>query len=88
MTITTKKILIIIGSLTFGLISSIIQNDLGFSTILVLSLLPIILSLILIYTILISIFEKNYEIEYFKTFYTFWVGTMVLSIIGTIGTLI
>ena len=87
MTTKTKKILIGIGSLLFGLIYSSIQNDLSFITIIVYSLCPILLSLILmiIYTILVSLFEKNYKIEFVNTFFTFWIGSIVLSIIGIYG---
>ena len=87
MTPKTKKILIGIGSLLFGLFYSLIQNDLSFITIIVYSLCPILLSLLLmlIYTILVSLFEKNYKIEFVNTFFTFWIGSIVLSIIGIYG---
>lgn len=89
MTTKTKKLLIGIGSLLFGLIYSSIQNDLSFITIIVYSLCPILLSLLLmlIYTILISLFEKNYKIEFVNTFFTFWIGSIVLSIIGIYGSM-
>ena len=89
MTTNEKKILIGIGSLLFGLTYSLIQNDLTFITIIVYSLCPILLSLILmiIYTILVSIFEKNYKIEFVNTFFTFWIGSIVLSIIGIYGSM-
>ena len=89
MTTKTKKILIGIGSLLFGLTYSLIQNDLTFITIIVYSLCPILLSLILmiIYTILVSIFEKNYKIEVVNTFFTFWLGSIVFSIIGLYGSM-
>ena len=90
MTTKEKKILIGIGSLLFGLIYSKIQNDLSFITTIVYCLYPIVLSLILmlIYTILVSLFEKNYKIEFLKTFFTFWVGSMIFCTIGTIGLII
>ena len=89
MTTKTKKMLIGIGSLLFGLIYSSIQNDLNFITIIVYSLCPILLSLILmvIYTILVSLFEKNYKIEFVNTFFTFWIWTIVLSIVGIYGSM-
>jgi hypothetical protein len=89
MTTKTKKILIGIGSLLFGLFYSLIQNDLSFITIIVYSICPILLSLLLmlIYTILISLFEKNYKIEFVNTFFTFWIGSIVLSIIGIYGSM-
>jgi hypothetical protein len=89
MTTKTKNILIGIGSLLFGLTYSLIQNDLTFITIIVYSLCPILLSLILmiIYTILVSIFEKNYKIEFVNTFFTFWIWTIVLSIVGIYGSM-
>lgn len=89
MTTKTKKLLIGIGSLLFGLIYSLIQNDLSFITIIVYSLCPILISLLLmlIYTILVSLFEKNYKIEFVNTFFTFWIWTIVLSIIGTYGSM-
>jgi hypothetical protein len=89
MTTNEKKILIGIGSLLFGLIYSSIQNDLSYMTIIIYSLCPILLSLILmiIYTILVSIFEKNYKIEFVNTFFTFWIGSIVLSIIGIYGSM-
>ena len=89
MTTKTKKILIGIGSLLFGLFYSIIQNDLSFITITVYSLGPILLSLLLmlIYTILVSLFEKNYKIEFVNTFFTFWIGSIVLSMIGIYGSM-
>lgn len=89
MTTNEKKILIGIGSLLFGLIYSSIQNDLSYVTIIIYSLCPILLSLILmiIYTIVVSIFEKNYKIEFVNTFFTFWIGSIVLSIIGIYGSM-
>ena len=89
MTTKEKKILIGIGSLLFGLIYSSIQNDLSYMTIIIYSLCPILLSLILmiIYTIVVSIFEKNYKIEFVNTFFTFWIGSIVLSIIGIYGSM-
>lgn len=89
MTIKTKKILIGIGSLLFGLFYSSIQNDLTFITIIVYSLCPILLSLILmiIYKIIVSIFEKKYKIEFVNTFFTFWIWTIVLSIVGIYGSM-
>ena len=89
MTTKTKKLLIGIGSLLFGLIYSLIQNDLSFITIIVYSLCPILISLLLmlIYTILVSLFEKNYKIEFVNTFFTFWIGSIVLSIIGIYGSM-
>ena len=89
MTTKTKKLLISIGSLLFGLIYSLIQNDLSFVTIIIYSLCPILLSLLLmvIYTILVSLFEKNYKIEFVNTFFTFWIWTIVLSIIGIYGSM-
>ena len=73
----------------FGLIYSSIQNDLSYVTIIIYSLCPILLSLILmiIYTIVVSIFEKNYKIEFVNTFFTFWIGSIVLSIIGIYGSM-
>lgn len=90
MTEKNKLILIGIGSLSFGLFYSTIQNDLSFITVIVYSLCPIILSLLLmlIYVLLITIFEKNYKIEFVKTFYTFWIGTLILSLLGILGTMI
>lgn len=90
MTTKTKKLLIGIGSLLFGLLYSLIQNDLSFITIIAYSLCPILLSLLLliIYTILVSLFEKNYKIEFVNTFFTFWIGSIVLSIIGIYGSMI
>jgi hypothetical protein len=87
MTTKTKKILIGIGSPLFGLCYSIIEKDLSFMTVIIYSLAPIILSLILmlIYTILVSLFEKNYKIEFVNTFFSFWLGTLILSIIGIFG---
>ena len=87
MTTKTKKILIGTGSPIFGLGYSIIQKDLSFMTVIVYALAPIILSLILmiIYTILVSLFEKNYKIEFVNTFFSFWLGTLILSIIGIFG---
>ena len=87
MTKKKKKILIGIGSPLFGLCYSIIENDLSFMTVIVYALAPIILSLILmlIYTILVSLFEKNYKIEFVNTFFSFWLGTLILSIIGIFG---
>jgi len=41
----------------------------------------------LIYIILVSIFEKNYKIKFVNTFFTFWIWTIVLSIIGTYGSM-
>jgi len=89
MTTNEKKILIGIGSLLFGLIYSSIQNDLSYMTIIIYSLCPILLSLILmiIYTIVVSIFEKNYKIEFVNTFFTFWIGSIVLSIVGIYGSM-
>jgi len=89
MTTNEKKILIGIGSLLFGLIYSSIQNDLSYVTIIIYSLCPILLSLILmiIYTIVVSIFEKNYKIEFVNTFFTFWIGSIVLSIVGIYGSM-
>ena len=89
MTTKEKKILIGIGSLLFGLIYSSIQNDLSYMTIIIYSLCPILLSMILmiIYTIVVSIFEKNYKIEFVNTFFTFWIGSIVLSIIGIYGSM-
>lgn len=89
MTTNEKKILIGIGSLLFGLIYSSIQNDLSYMTIIIYSLCPILLSLILmiIYTVLVSIFEKNYKIEFVNTFFTFWIWTIVLTIVGIYGSM-
>ena len=87
MTTNTKKILMGIGSLLFGFFYSLFQNDLSFITIIVYSLCPILFSLILmlIYTILVSLFEKNYKIEFVKTFFSFWLGTLILSMVGIFG---
>ena len=87
MTTKTKKILIGIGSILFGIFYSMFENDLSFIAIIVYSLCPIIFSLLLmlIYIILVSIFEKNYKIKFVNTFFTFWIWTIVLSIIGTYG---
>jgi hypothetical protein len=89
MTTKTKKILIGIGSILFGIFYSMFENDLSFIAIIVYSLCPIIFSLLLmlIYIILVSIFEKNYKIKFVNTFFTFWIWTIVLSIIGTYGSM-
>jgi hypothetical protein len=52
------------------------------------SFVPIFLSflLILIYIILVTIFEKNYKIEFVNTFYTFWLGSIIICVLGVFGT--
>jgi hypothetical protein len=89
MTTKNKKIIIGIGSLLFGLTYCSIQNDFKYIDIIVYSLCPILLSLILmiIYTILVSLFEKKYKIEFVNTFFTFWIWTIVLSIVGIYGSI-
>lgn len=98
MTEKNKLILIGIGSILFGFFYSISQgffynmsrNEFNLNSVILYSLTPIIMSflLIFIYITLVTIFEKNYKIEFLKTFYTFWIGSIILCVIGTLGTLI
>lgn len=88
MKIRTKIIIIILGSIGYGAVASILYHDVYWSGILANIFLPIIIALIvtLLYEIIRGIIKKKFfEKNFIGNFYLAWSTFMVLLIISIIG---